>query len=84
MSNIHIPRTRAAMAVWASIGLVGTAVAFYSVVSLAGSSGVLPWPTAHAAVGQLIVRFIVGISLSCLSLWGIYKRTIHGREDIPA
>jgi hypothetical protein len=79
--GIHIRRARFAAAVWASFGLLGIAVAMHSMVGMAASTGVLTWAQAPAPVGQLMVRFVAGVSLAVLALWGIYKRTVHHKRD---
>jgi len=76
------PRARLAMFVWSVFGLAGIAVALYSIVSLAGSSGLLPWHMPHVEVGRAFVRFAAGVSLSCMALWGAFKQTVHASEDL--
>ena len=82
MSIIRIPRARTAVAIWTGVGLVGVAVALYSVLGLAASRGLLPWQLGSGDIGRQMIRFMAGFSLSCMGLWGIYRQTVHAREDV--
>jgi hypothetical protein len=84
MSTIRIPRARTAAAIWASVGLVGVAITLYSVLGLAASRGLLHWQFGSGGIGRQMIQFTAGFSLSCMALWGIYKQTIHAREEVSA
>jgi hypothetical protein len=73
---------RVAVALWGIVGLLGSALAVVAILLLAGLGSHLPnWlPLAGAGKGGQFFGFIVGVSLGCLSLWGIYSKTIHARE----
>jgi hypothetical protein len=84
MFNFKRPRLGARMtvAIWGIVGLLGSALAVVAILLLAGLGTHLPlwFPLAGAGKGAQFFGFIVGVSLGCLSLWGIYSQTIHARE----
>jgi hypothetical protein len=84
MFNLKLPRMRArvVVALWASVGLLGGLLAVTAMLQLAGLGVHLPqwFPLTGASKGSQFFAFIVGVSVACLALWGIYSKTIHARE----
>ena len=78
----HRKHARLTAALWAFVGLLGGLIALTTMLQLAEIGGYLPnWlPFMGAGKGSLLLGFIVGVSLGCLSLWEIYLQTIHGKE----
>lgn len=69
-------RVRTTIALWTGIGFIGGAVALLAVVSMAAAHGLLPWHSAFGSisVGREFLKFIAGIALGCVALWGIYAK----------
>jgi len=84
MVKMKLPRmrNRVAIALWASVGIVGSLIAVFALLQLAGLGNRLPgWlPFTGYGKGGLVVAFALGVSIGCLALWGIYTKTIHANE----
>jgi hypothetical protein len=83
MFKLKLPRMRArvSVALWAAVGMMGGLLAVAAMLQLAGLGRRLPWiPLAGSGKGSLFFAFIIGVSVACLGLWGIYSKTVHARE----
>jgi hypothetical protein len=86
MTVLKLPRMRARVVVtlWALFGACGGLIAVLAMLQLAGLP--LPLlqhlPLAGASKGAQFFAFVLGVSLACVGLWGIYSKTVHARENV--